>query len=182
MTNIKLLVIGHAQHGKDTVSEMLCERYGLNCVSSSYFAMERTVRDSLAAQGITYSSAEGCFEDRKNHRQAWASAIAEYNREDPTKLGREILAQYDIYTGLRSLREFVALHNARAFDVCLWVDRSTKVASEPRTSMTLGANLADFVLDNNGELDDLPFQVEWAWESALRLAAQRRVVGHNGGG
>lgn len=190
----KLLVLGHARHGKDTVSELFATRFGLSFVSSSYFVAERAVRPALELAGISYSSLDACYADRVNHRAAWFNAIADYNSGDPAKLGRELFSEHDIYCGLRSLREFVALYRESAFDVCIWVDRSTakswiangktylkgdlqevdcSVPPESRLSCSVTPNLADFVLDNNGSLDDLSLQVDWAWEKALRLKALR---------
>lgn len=185
----KLLVLGYARHGKDTVSELFATRFGLSFVSSSYFVAERAVRPALELAGISYSSLDACYADRVNHRAAWFNAIADYNSGDPAKLGRELFSEHDIYCGLRSLREFVALYRESAFDVCIWVDRSKGELikdfgagpryigdarpAEPRSSCSVTPNLADFVLDNNGSLADLSLQVDWAWEKALQLKALR---------
>lgn len=189
----RLMILGHARHGKDTVSELFATRYNLSFVSSSFFVAERAVQPYLAAKGIEYPSLDACYADRVNHRADWFNAIADYNSVDPARLGRELFAEHDIYCGLRSLREFSALYKERAFDVAIWVDRSNtkgyirdalykgsiveydaSAPVEPRFSCSVTPNLADFVLDNNGSLDDLSLQVDWAWEKALRLRAERR--------
>ncbi len=162
MSKPKLLVLGYAQHGKDTVCDMLHREYGLRHVSSSLFCAERAVRPWLAQRGIVYSTLDECYADRGNHRPEWFNAIADYNSSDPARLGRELFAEYDIYCGLRNIVEFNALKKAAAFDVCLWVDRCEHVKIEPATSMTIPRDVADWVINNNHDLDYLYTEVRRA--------------------
>lgn len=170
---MKLLVIGHARHGKDTVGAMLRQQLGLKFISSSLFAAAKAVVPYLAAKGIEYDSLDEAYADRVNHRAAWRDAIGAYNTPDPAKLGREIFAEYDMYIGLRSLEEFVALHKAKVFDYCIWVDRSAHAPAEPYSSMELTPNLADIVVDNNFDLVHLAKQVQWAVQCLRRLEHSR---------
>lgn len=168
---MKIMVIGHARHGKDSVCNVLCELYGLKFISSSLFVADKAVRPWLEQRGIVYNSMDDCYADRVNHRADWFDAIAAYNKDDPAKLGKELFAQYDVYCGLRNLREFQALYNAKAFDVCFWVDRSGHVPLEPETSFTIPRKVADYIIDNEGDLCDLRMNVieamEWAGECGL---------------
>jgi hypothetical protein len=164
---MKLLVLGHARHGKDTVCEMLREKQGLKFVSSSMFVCERAVIPYLAERGITYGSTAEAYEDRGNHRADWHNAIAEYNSADPARLGRELFSEYDIYCGLRSMLEFSAMYSARLFDATLWVYRP-QLALESKDSMKLTPNLADVHIHNDGSLEELSSQVDWAWEKLCR--------------
>lgn len=152
---MKLLVIGHAKHGKDTLCEFLHQDHGLSFVSSSYFAAERAVRPALAAQGLVYPDLASCFADRARHRPLWKQAIEAYNTPDPTRLCREMMAGHDIYCGLRSRREFEACMDEEVFDAVAWVDRSALVGPEPLSSMELTERDADYLVDNNRDLHDL---------------------------
>lgn len=151
----KFLVTGYARHGKDTVCGILTDVYGMKFVSSSFFVAERAVRPYLMQHGLTYATLEECYEDRVNHRALWYDAIEAYNTPDKARMGRELLAQNDIYCGLRSRLEFLALKEERAFDISVWVDRSQHVISEPGTSMQILPTDCDYILDNNGDLDAL---------------------------
>jgi hypothetical protein len=153
--NLKLLVIGHARHGKDTVADMMCQQYGLRAVSSSWFLAERVVQPFLANKGITYASIDQCFADRANRRADWYDAVKAFNNPDLTALGRAIWAENDIYIGLRNRAELHANRNAATFDIAIWVDRSDHLPPEDRSSMTLEPWMADFVLDNNRGIEDL---------------------------
>jgi hypothetical protein len=153
---MKLLVLGHARHGKDTAAEMLQQALGLTFCSSSKFAAEHVVRPALALSGIVYPSIGACFEDRVHHRKAWYEAIVSFNRDDPARLGRMIFGQYDVYVGLRSRVELQALREAKLFDLCLWIDANGRgVPPEPLDSCSVTAEDADVVVPNDGTLEQL---------------------------
>lgn len=151
---MKLLVIGHGRHGKDTVSEILRDFYNLSFESSSRFCSKSFIFGRLKhVHG--YKTEEDCYNNRHNYRELWYNMICEYNLEDPAKLGREIFASHDIYCGLRNKKEFHAMKNTGVFDYAIWVDRSDHLPDEDKKSMSLEPWMADYVIDNNGTLDDL---------------------------
>ena len=155
----KLLVIGHGRHGKDTVCEILRDKYGYSFESSSQFCSRLFIYDMLKDK-YGYKSEEQCYADRHNHRQEWYEAICDYNVPDAATLGRAMFAEYDIYCGLRNKREFFAMQNTGVFDYAIWVDRSDHLPPESKKSMSLEHWMADFTIDNNGSLADLEFNVE----------------------
>ena len=163
----RLLVMGYARHGKDTVCELLRDYYGFCFTSSSRFCAERVVFPALqkrySAQTMfekpefpIYETAQECFDDRANHRKLWYDLLTAYNTPDLARLGREIFECHDIYCGIRNAREFHALRNAGVFDVAIWVDASGRgMPAEGKDSCTVEPWMADFVLDNSGSLEDL---------------------------
>jgi dephospho-CoA kinase len=159
MKKLKLLVIGHGRHGKDTVCEILRDRYGYSFESSSQFCSKLFIYNQLKDQ-YGYVNEEACYADRHNHRQEWYEAICAYNVPDASRLGREIFKQHDIYCGLRNRREFFAMQNTGVFDLAVWVDRSDHLPKEPKTSMSLEQWMADYTIDNNGSLAELEFNVD----------------------
>lgn len=176
----KLIVLGYARHGKDTVCEMLRDEYGYSFTASSVFCAERVVFPTMRDR---YQDARQCFEDRHSgdNRARWYDAISRYNEPDPSRLARDILAEHDIYCGLRSSREFFAARNAGAFYRAIWVDRSWHAPEEALSSCTVKPWMADHVLDNNGSLDDLRFglrvlidRVESEYYDAPRAPAVQR--------
>ena len=152
----KLLVIGHGRHGKDTVCEILRDEYDYTFESSSQFCSKLFIYDMLKVK-YNYKSEEECYADRHNHRTEWYNAICDYNVPDAATLGREMFAAYDIYCGLRNKREFFAMKNTGVFDYCIWVDRSDHLPPEDKSSMRLEQWMADFTIDNNGDLSELAF-------------------------
>ncbi len=155
----KLLVIGHGRHGKDTVCEILRDKYDYSFESSSKFCSKLFIYDDLKDK-YGYTSEEGCYADRHSHRAEWYDAICNYNIPDAARLGREIFKQHDIYCGLRNKREFFAMKNTGVFDYCIWVDRSKYLTPESKDSMSLEQWMADYTIDNNGTLEDLEFWVD----------------------
>ena len=159
MKKLKLLVIGHGRHGKDTVCELLRDRYGYSFESSSQFCSRLFIYNQLKEK-YGYADEQACYADRHNHRQEWYEAICAYNVPDAARLGREIFAAHDIYCGLRNKKEFHAMRNTGVFDYAIWVDRSDYLPQEPKTSMSLEPWMADFTVDNNGTLAELEFNVD----------------------
>lgn len=160
----KIMVMGYARHGKDTVAELLTTMYGLTFVSSSLFCAENIIMPLL---GHLYKDVQECFDNRGNRRAEWFNAIDNYNRPDASALGRAIYEEHDIYCGIRSRREFNALKNSRMFDIAVWIDRSDHLPPEGRDSCTVAAWMADYVIDNNGTLEELEFNVHQLMRNLL---------------
>ena len=155
---LKLLVIGHGRHGKDTVCEILGDKYGYTFESSSKVCSKLFIYDQLKDK-YGYDNEEQCYADRHNHRTEWYDAICDYNVPDAARLGREMFAAYDIYCGLRNKKEFHAMKNAGVFDYAIWVDRGDHLPPESKNSMSLEQWMADYTIDNNGTLADLEFNL-----------------------
>lgn len=185
----KILLLGYGRHGKDTVAELLRDRYGYQFTSSSFACAEHvmmpafkalyeewlakvdaagTMRESIVGcPPVQYATAQECFDDRHNHRAFWFQEIERYNSPDKSKLGQLIFSQNDIYVGLRSKREFSAVKIAGLYDVCVWVDASDRLPPEGTDSCTVQPWMADYVLDNNGTLEELKFNVQQLVEHVL---------------
>lgn len=160
---MKVLILGHARHGKDTVAELLHKHAGLHFVSSSEAAGRAAVWPVLGPR-YGYATFQDCFDDRAAHRQEWFELISAYNTPDKARLTREILATNDAYVGLRAADEFDAAH--ALFDFIIWVDASARLPPEGAASCTLTlahvkakAWLRLLVLTNNGDVADLEERV-----------------------
>ena len=159
MTRPKLLIIGHGRHGKDTVGEILRDKFGFKFTSSSWFCAEETIWDNWGC--AVYDTLEDMYDDRANHRQLWAEMISAYNIPDKTKTAATMISRgFDMYVGMRKKDELEACREAGIFDLIVWVDRSEHLPPEPITSMDLVEADADVTIDNNGTLDDLARNVE----------------------
>ena len=155
---MKLLIIGHARHGKDTVAEMLSKNFGLTSKASSMAASEIFIYD-LLKEKYGYKTPEECFEDRVNHRAEWYDLIVEYNSEDRTRLASKILERYDIYTGMRNSIEIEKCQEKGLFDFVIGVYDGRK-PHEPKDSFNIDLwEAADFVIPNGGTLEQLEDKV-----------------------
>ena len=172
MTLPRLLIIGHGRHGKDTVCEILRDRYGFRFQSSSEFCARKFIYDELKLK-YGYTNYAECYADRHNHRSEWYDMIHAYCRDDYARLGRDIFSENDIYCGLRNKSEFHAMRNTGVFDYCVWVDRSDHVLPAPRDSMNLEIWMADYVIDNNSTLELLQQATS---ELAEHLLTQQKLL------
>jgi hypothetical protein len=168
MSLAKLLVVGHGRHGKDTVCDILTTKYGFSFESSSQFCSNLFIFDALRDK-YRYKDEVECYADRHNHRSEWYDMIHEYCSTDLARLGKAIFAEHDIYCGLRNKREFFAMKNEGVFDYCIWVDRSDHLPAEDSSSMTIEPWMADFVIDNNGDLERLQHNVDILYTHQLKV-------------
>ena len=171
----KLLIIGNARHGKDTVCDILRDTFEYSFRSSSDFCAEKFIYSELKDK-YGYTTYEQCFLDRHNHRSEWYDMIHAYCKDDYARLGREIFAENKIYCGLRNKAEFHAMRNTGVFDYAIWVDRSDHLPQEDKSSMTLEPWMSDYVIDNNGTLSDLQRNTV---ELITRLVANHQVATQN---
>lgn len=153
---MKLLIIGHARHGKDTVAEIISRRTGKKFISSSEFACKHLVYPKLELL-YNYSDERECFLDRVNHREEWFNIISEYNFEDRSKLAKDILKINDIYVGLRSYEEFKAARNL--FDMIIYVDAYPRLPRDDYT-FQIPESEATVTIKNSGTFEDLIYNVE----------------------
>ena len=150
----KLLIIGHARHGKDTFAELLRDKLGLAFTSSSKFVGEECIWPIWGHE--RYPDFQSMFDDRVNHRKLWADLISAYNTPDKTRTAKTMLDRgFDMYVGMRRMDEFVACNHAKLFDYVIWVDASKRLPPEGADSNELIPNLAHLFVDNNGPLEAL---------------------------
>jgi dephospho-CoA kinase len=167
----KLLILGHAQHGKDTAAEYLQQAYGVTFESSSLVACREFLWEDAATQGMPYATPEALYLNRDKHRQWMYEKIHAYNTPDRTALARLILKDHDCYCGMRHKEELDACKAAGLFDLILWIDASKRKPAEPSTSTTVTPDDADVVIDNNGAMYDLFDQLDKAWKTVTAQGA-----------
>lgn len=166
----KIIVAGHARHGKD----LFCEYMNIKHVSSSLVALDKVIWPSVCSTSVNtawankYDNKDQCFNDRGNHRNKWYDLIINYNKPDKTRLMKEIFAISDVYCGLRNREEFMLGRDNGLFDLSVWIDASEFVAPERPDSCTLLKHDCDIIITNNGTKKDLQ-------RKALNLAKSLRL-------
>jgi len=141
---VKVLILGHGEHGKDTAGELVTKYTGLRFESSSLAASEIVVFPALREK-YGYSTPQECYEDRRNHREEWRQLITEYNTPDKGRLCREILERCDGYIGMRCQQEYEA--TMHLFDHVLWIDSSKRKPQDP--TMKIMRDESMHYIDNN---------------------------------
>lgn len=163
----KIIITGHAEHGKDTACDFLLKKFGITSRSSSMAACELFIYEKLKAQ-FGYGSIEECFIDRRNHRSLWCRMISEYNHaKGMDSLGRHIFAEFDCYNGIRRLDELQAIKNNNLADYLIWIDASQRLPLESLESMNIPITEASMVISNNGTKADFYKKLENVGELLL---------------
>jgi len=157
MRKPRILILGYARHGKDTVAEILRDYRGYRFVSSSEFVGRECLWEQWGRK--RYPTFEAMFEDRHNWREVWMQMIAAYNTPDKTRTARTMLGRgYDMYVGMRRQDELDA--SRHLFDCIVWVDRSAHLPEETGSmDITYESAKPDAIIDNNGTLSDLVSEV-----------------------
>lgn len=140
---------------------MLWDR-GYSFCSSSAFIAEKVVYPAIRHH-YGYKSYDECFARRheKGLRKVWYDLIADYCKNDPTKLAREIFAEYSIYCGCRNIKEIRAVIEAKDMSTfVIWVSAEKRITEEPKDSFTITKDVADYIVENNGTLKDLEKEVD----------------------
>lgn len=154
-----LLIIGHAQHGKDTTAEIIQHLTGMTFQSSSEAASQIFLYDALKDK-YGYASPLECFEDRINHRTEWHNLISDFNTPDKAALAKHILMSSRMYVGMRSNAECEECLRQGLFSLVLGVWDPRK-SLEHKGSFDIDIwEKSDFIIPNSGTLGDLTKRVE----------------------
>jgi dephospho-CoA kinase len=157
-----IILTGYKEHGKDKACELLNQMFRMTSVSSSWYACETFLYDKLKKR-FGYTTIEECYEDRKNLRDIWFQEIYEYNQEVPYRMADEIWQKYNIYNGLRNRKEFNGIIGKYPNVFVIWIDASKRKERESSSSMELDVGDANYVLDNNGTINDLAVNCSRLW-------------------
>ena len=154
----KILILGYARHGKDTVGGILQRDYGYKFTSSSWFCAKETIWPNWGC--AVYEHIHDMFEDRVNHRVLWMQMISAYNTPDKARTARTMIERgYDLYVGMRRADELAECRTQGIFDHVIWVDRSKHLPPEIG-STDLRPEHADYIINNNADLIDLEYEVK----------------------
>lgn len=163
----KLLIIGHARHGKDTVAEFFRELHGYTFQSSSSAAADIFLYESLKEK-YGYQDYMECYADRVNKRKEWHDAICEFNAEDKARLAKEIMRENDIYVGMRSDVECQECLEQGVFDFVIGV-YNPRVPYESKESFDINIwKESNLIIPNAGTLEELKERV---WRIGRLLAS-----------
>lgn len=141
------------RHGKDTMAEILRDNTDLKFLSSSQAAADIFLYDVLKEK-YGYKTPEECFEDRVNHRPEWYQLICDYNKDDRTRLAKDILKITNCYVGMRDRDEIEECKQKGVFDLVVWVDACKRLPKESADSFNIDETCADIIIDNNGTVEE----------------------------
>lgn len=152
----KMLILGPGRHGKDCFTEILTSKLKNYKFSSSSEFVNNLIIFDILKDKYNYKTKEECFLDRSNHRTEWYNIICDYNKEDKSKLTKEIFKENDIYVGLRDNLEFKASYHL--FEIIFWIDSSERLFGKNipfDNTLKIEMSESDIVINNNGTIEDL---------------------------
>lgn len=154
---MKILILGHGRHGKDTAADIISSITGLVHGSSSRVALDAIWPCLNLIK--KYDDKETAFECRNatfENRMLWKELISLYNTPDKSALCRLILERNDIYVGMRCDKEYEVCKDL--FDHVFWIDAVDRHPEEP--SMLIKYTPDMLYIDNNQDLDYMEEQIE----------------------
>ena len=153
MMELKIFIIGHKRSGKDRAAERLRNATGMKFEASSMFCAKLFIFDTLKEK-YGYTSAEEAFEDRHDHREEWFSLIADYNKDDPTRLSNEIFKENHAYVGLRRFEELELSKKRWPEAIVIYIDAEGRVPPESESSCTIKKSQAHIIIENKTTLQE----------------------------
>lgn len=148
---MKICIAGHGEGGKDDAAKYLVKHAGFRYKAGTSWYARHYVFDWFASQGVYYTDALTCWQDRRDHRKIWADCIAQINEADGAALYRECLADgNDILTGIRQRREMEAVKRANLVDVWVWIETGKRVPVDP--TQEYGSEACNLSVNNTGTL------------------------------
>lgn len=154
--NKKILILGHARHGKDTVAELICKHTNLLYQATSFLAYQIFIYDELINKhNHKYDSIYAAFNDRFQHRNLLYNMIKEYNKNDKASLAKDVLQHCDIYVGMRDVDEVIESKLQNIFDLTIGV-YNPNIKHEDISSNTVDVfKYSDILIINDSTLIDL---------------------------
>jgi hypothetical protein len=148
---MKFLILGHKEHGKTTVGNILNNKFGLKAMDSSMEAAKIFIYDALKDK-YNYKSFEECYSDRRQRRKEWYELITEYNKDNRSRLAEAIMEYNDIYMGMRDFNEIKICKEKNLFDLIVGVfDPSKPLESSDSFNIDLFVE-SDIIIYNDSSI------------------------------
>lgn len=102
---MKMIINGHAQHGKDYLAAAVAQELGMRHLTASMWFAEKHMMPAFPGK---WSCVEEAFQDRKNRRTLWYEMM----RVDAPNWQLDFMEHSDIFTGHRSVSEHNQMRQA----------------------------------------------------------------------
>jgi hypothetical protein len=153
---MKIMVLGHKNHGKTTVANMLEYKFNFPFVDTTNYVINITrsfiynnenpnVRDTKTVADFDHK----LVTDKDSVRDLMKCALNEYTKDDPIRFIREQLTRSDVYAGCRSSIQYNAAKEL--IDLVLWVRDDRQEENDPTMDIQFDENEM-ILLNNSGTL------------------------------
>lgn len=151
-----ILIAGDGGVGKDTVAKIISEISHLPYFHSTSWTAAKRMFECINNGGRLlydlqpgqYGSVKECYDDRANHRKAWAEFISQINQDDQAALYKQCIEEGNqILTGIRKTRELQACYTQHIIDLSIFVCPQFGYRLHDLT-MEYGPELCDIIVEN----------------------------------
>jgi len=176
MDSAKIFICSGKRSGKDYLAGFLEHTVGLTHRSSSMFAIENFLMDSLKGE-FGYQTPQEAYDNRQSpEMRTWLyNTICEYNRDDKTRLACELFGKYDCYVGIRSCEELEACKERWPYSTVIWVDAEGRVPSESSVTCNVRKCQADIIVENKGTLDEFNCKLRGLGSLLISMKLRSRI-------
>jgi len=146
---MKLIINGHAQHGKDFFADRVADMLGLRKLNASMWFAEKVLMPAFPSE---YACVEQAYQDRVNHRSLW------YEMMRMGDWQARFMEVSDIFCGHRNIEEHQQMvADTGAFRIWVnWVDKPHEPAASSQWQNPDDIMINhDFIFTHNGHPDEL---------------------------
>ncbi len=147
-------VLGHGRHGKDETLKALERLTGLKNAGPTSLYLAEHMGQKL---GLSTEEAYARRHESPEMRNEWYEEANRLRDGDPSFLARKALAVGPLTGGLRDDKEVAGCRAEGLFDLIIWVRNPRK--PEDDKTVKFGPDVADFILLNDGTVQDLEDKV-----------------------
>lgn len=149
---MKIMVLGHKDHGKTTVAEMLQSKFGFRFTDTTEQLMQiaRHYVQNTPSCGLNWVTfAEHYNKNKDLVRPLMKTALQQYTKNDPARFIKEQYEKCDVYAGCRSSTEYKAAKGV--IDFTFWVQDPRKEENDPTMDIVFDPDTMIHI-NNNGSL------------------------------
>ena len=164
---MKILILGHKEHGKTTIAEIFRNEYGLLFNDTSMEAAKILIFHKLKHK-FNYNTYEECYNDRRNRRKEWYDLINKYNIKDKTRLTKIILEYNDLYVGMREQHQINKCIEEKLFDYIIGIYNPQKpLESEESFNIDIFRE-CDIIFSNTSTKEALKIKVKKIFDPIIK--------------
>lgn len=149
---MKIMVLGHKDHGKTTVANLLKSKFGFSFADTTQ-RLQKVVLNYIAKRpelSITETQYLKELETNKDAiRPLMVIALTDHNQNDPARFIKEQYKICDVYAGCRSSTEYKAAKGV--IDFTFWVQDPRKEENDPTMDIVFNPDTMIHI-SNNGSL------------------------------
>ena len=157
---MKIMILGHKNHGKDFLAEYISKKLNLKFISATDYFFKNVLIDRVEG----FKTIENCLRLKESTlgREYLYNLFNDYNDSDGSgfKSIKDVLKISDIYCGCRDINAYLSAKKEGLIDFTIWVDSGKRLEPESSSSINIDSSVADYIIKNNGSKDDFINEID----------------------